>query len=621
MSTKSAIRKKVPALVGQFAAATVTGQGNILQMARTGALSLDDLIKTADEWQKQGKTADIDALYSSWINSTQSPHKFIACFNYGVLLAGWGRDQDAIGIYEMAISLNPAFAHARINLGLTMERQGKPEKALEYWREVVNNPVINQAAGLEISTTALNHIGRLLEIQKDYAPAEAALAQSLELNPHQPDAIHHWFHLRQKQCKWPILENLPSGITKNQVIRAMSPLAALAHDDDPAFQMYIAEKIVRDKFTFPVPALAERGKFYGHKRIRIGYVSGDLCTHAVGLLLPELFELHDRSRFEIFAYDYGREDGSPLRQRYKAIIENFTSIAPLTDQQAAVRIRADEIDILVDLHGLSLGLRAGILAQRPAPLQLTYIGYIGATMMPYIDYAITDRFCFTDELSQYYSEAPLLLDRACLPTDRKKLIEPTPTRESVGLPADKFIYATFNNSYKLNERMFACWMNILKRVPNSVFWIIDDNVWATQNLKDFAAAQGIDSERLVFTPRVSTPAYLGRMPLADLFLDNHPYNAGSTASDILWMGTPMITLSGKTFVSRMAGSLLHQAGLPDLITSSHDEYEALAVQLSQQPARLQEIRSRMLEQREPGGSFDMMLFTQNLEKKYLELIG
>lgn len=623
MSTKAAARKKplsVPPIISKLTAPPGSSEANVLHQARSGALSLDDLIKAADDWQKQGKTGEIDALYSGWIASSQSPYKFIACFNYGVLLAGWARDDDAVKVYEMAISLNPGFAHARINLGLTMERQGKPEKALEYWREVVDNPVVNQAAGLDMRTTALNHIGRLLEIQKDYGPAEEALAQSLTLNPQQPDAIHHWFHLRQKQCKWPVLDNLPPDITKNQVIRSMSPLAALAHDDDPAFQMYIGEKIVRDKFTYPVPALTEKRKFYGHDRIRVGYLSGDLCTHAVGLLLPELFELHDRSRFEIFAYDYSREDGSPLRHRYKQIIENFSSIAALNDQQAAVKIRADEIDILVDLHGLSLGLRAGILAQRPAPMQLTYIGYIGATMMPYIDYAITDRFCFTDELSHFYSEAPLMLDRACLPTDRKKIIEPTPTRESVGLPADKFIYATFNNSYKLNERMFASWMNILKQVPNSVLWIIDDNVWATQNLRNFAAKQGVSGERLVFTPRVSAPAYLARMPLADLFLDNHPYNAGSTASDILWMATPMITLAGKTFVSRMAGSLLHYAGLDELITSCHAEYESLAVQLSQQPDRLKDIRTRMLAQREPGGSFDMTLFARELEQKYLQLV-
>jgi predicted O-linked N-acetylglucosamine transferase (SPINDLY family) len=623
MSTKAAARKKphsVPPLVSQLTAQPAASAATILQQAKNGSLSLDDLIKAADEWQKQGRLDEIDLLYKSWLDGTQSPYKFIACFNYGVLLANWGRNLEAISIYEMAISLNPSFAHARINLGLTMERQGKPEKALEYWREVVDNPVVNQAAGLDMRTTALNHIGRLLEIQKDYAPAEEALAQSLEMNPQQPDAIHHWFHLRQKQCKWPLLENLPPGITKNQVIRSMSPLAALAYDDDPAFQMYIGEKIVREKFTYPVPALTEKGQTYGHDRIRIGYLSGDLCTHAVGLLLPELFELHDRSRFEIFAYDYSREDGSPLRQRYKDIIENFTSIAGLNDQQAAVKIRADEIDILVDLHGLSLGLRAGVLAQRPAPIQLTYIGYIGATMMPYIDYVITDKYCFTADQAPYYSEAPLLLDRACLPTDRKKQIEPTPTRESAGLPSDKFIYATFNNSYKLNERMFACWMNILKRVPNSVLWIVDDNVWATQNLRNFASQHGVSGDRLIFTGRVTPPAYLARMPLADLFLDNHPYNAGSTASDILWMGAPMITLSGKTFVSRMAGSMLHHAGLSELITNSHAAYEELAVQLSQQPDRLKNISARMLAQRASGGSFDMELFTRNLEQKYMELM-
>jgi predicted O-linked N-acetylglucosamine transferase (SPINDLY family) len=618
MSTKAATRKKIPQIINQSVLSPSTGSVSPLQMARSGAMSLDDLIKTADEWQKEGRASDVDELYSTWIDGTSSPYKFVACFNYGVLLAGWGRDQDAIRVYEKAIALNPLFAHARVNLGLTMERIGQANKAFEYWKQIVENPEVSNAAGTEMLTTALNHIGRLNEVQRNYAEAESALAKSLKINPNQHDALHHWFHLRQKQCKWPVLEAL-DDVTENMILNAMSPLAALAYDDDPAFQMHVAEKIVREKFTYNTTPLADRVS-YGHQKIRVGYLSGDLCTHAVGLILPELFEIHDRARFEIYAYDYSREDGSPLRKRYKQNIEHFNPIQALSDHQAALKIREDEIDILVDLHGLSLGLRAAIMAQRPAPVQMTYLGYIGTTMMPYIDYVITDRYCFHKDLGKYYSEKPLLLDHCCLPTDRKKNVDQTPTRQDIGLPDNKFIFATFNNSYKLNEKMFRCWAQILHRLPESVLWIVDDNPWATGNLKTFAAECGIDSSRLIFTERVPPSAYLARMPLADIFLDNHPYNAGSTASDIMWMGVPMITLSGKTFVSRMAGSMLHYAGLDELIAANHQEYVTLAVELASDQARLTTIRKKLLAQRETGGAFDMEKFTRNLEDKYAQVV-
>jgi predicted O-linked N-acetylglucosamine transferase (SPINDLY family) len=616
MSTKTASKKK------DQPANSEQGHWDQIELnAKTGKLTLDEIINHADTLQKKGDTQRIDVLYSNWIKSTNSPHKFVACFNYGVLLANWGRDDDAIAIYEQAIQLLPTFAHPRVNMGLAYERKGNNEKAVACWKEIIENPMVKAAAAIEMQTTALNHIGRLREQERNYSVAEEALTQSLEINPNQGDALHHWFHLRQKQCKWPVLENLPPRVSKNTVIRSMSPLAALAFSDDPAFQMFVGDKIVREKFTYPVEPLIPKNHRYNHTRIRVGYLSGDLCTHAVGLILPELFELHDRNHFEIFAYDYGKEDGTALRARYKQAIEHFTPIQGATDHQAASKIRADEIDILVDLHGLSLGLRAAIMGMRPAPIQATYLGYIGTTMMPYIDYAITDKYSFTPEMQTYFSEAPILLDRSCLPTDRKRAIDPTPTRAEIGLPDDKFIFATFNNSYKLNDTMFTCWMNILKRVPNSILWIIDDNEWATKNLKAFAVSQEVQEDRLLFTPRVLTSQYLARMPLADMFLDNHPYNAGSTATDILWMGTPMVTLAGATFVSRMAGSMLHFSGLDELITHSHAEYEERVVALSGQPAKLAEIRQRLLAQREPNGAFDMNLFTQNLEQKYREILS
>ncbi len=580
--------------------------------------ALEDLTQAVDELQKQDRKQDIDNIYKAWINQTKTPYKFIGCFNYGVLLASWGRDIEALTQYESAIAMHPKFAQARINMGLTLERLGRKEEALHAWREIVNNEELRQATTSEMHTLALNHVGRLLEQERNYNDAEEALRQSLSINGSQKDALHHWFHLRQKQCKWPTLDPV-EGTSENKIINSMSPLACLAYDDDPAFQMLIADKIVREKFTYDLPPLADN-KNYGHKRIRIGYLSGDLCTHAVGLLLPELFELHDRAKFEIFAYDYSREDGSVLRQRFKNTIEHFTSISHLNDREAAVKIRADEIDILVDLHGLSQGTRPAILGQRPAPIQMTYLGYIGTTMMPYIDYVITDLYCFHRDLIKYYSEKPLIINHCCLPTDRKRVVDPIPTKKEIGLPEDKFIFASFNNSYKLNETMFSCWMRILQRLPGSVLWIVDDNQWATQNLKKYANNSGVSEDRLIFTPRVFPSAYLARMALVDVFLDNHPYNAGSTASDVLWMGTPMVTLSGKTFVSRMAGSMLFYSGLPELIATDHKTYEEISVYLHDNPAERQRIKNTLIAQRQPGKAFDMEKFTRELEVRYLSVL-
>jgi len=613
MSTKAAARQK-----NETITPAQQSWESTLHQIRMDRLNIDQIIELADQLNKAGDTARVDQAYALWIETSKSPLKFVACFNYGVMLANWNRDDDAIRIYKLAIEINPGFAQPRVNLGLALERKGLQEEAVHEWRQVVDDPRVADASVVEMKTTALNHVGRLREIQRNYDAAENALTESLALNPNQTDALHHWFHLRQKQCKWPAVKEIHK-VTKNQIICAMSPLACLAHSDDPVFQMFVGNRIVREKFTFPLAPLTD-GKKYGHKKIRIGYLSGDLCTHAVGLILPEIFEQHDRNQFEIYAYDYSREDGTPLRQRYKTVIENFVSISAMTDLQAAQKIRQDEIDILVDLHGLSLGIRAGILAQRPATIQMTYLGYIGTTMMPYIDYVITDKFCLPEEQRTYYSEKPLYLDRCCLPTDRKRVIDALPTKESVGLPTDKFIYATFNNAYKLNPDMFACWMRILKRVPESVLWIVDDNPWATQNLKDNAQANGVDPSRLIFTPRVHTSSYLARMELVDVFLDNHPYNAGSTASDIMWMGTAMVTLAGKTFVSRMAGSMLHHCGLEGLIAHNHAHYEELAVTLSTRKDILQNVRARLHAQRQPGGAFDMTEFTRNLESKYLDTV-
>lgn len=596
----------------------MTDWPGVLANLKADKISIDDLIRLVDQLQARAEHDKVDYLYDHWIKQSTSPYKFVACFNYGVLLAAQGKNDAAADSYRRAIALNPGFSQPRINLGLTLERLGKNDDAIAQWQVVVDDPLVRNSAPIDILTTALNHIGRLKETLRDYGPAEAALKASLEINPNQDDTLHHWVHLRQRQCKWPVLEEF-AGISKNKMLRAMSPLAMLAYADDPALQLLTAVSFVKKKFSFQEKNLSA-GRVYQHPRIRIGYLSGDLCTHAVGLLLPEVFEQHDRSKFDIYAYDYSPEDGSAVRQRFKQAIEHFLPVHMLSDDQIAQQILKDEIDILVDLHGLSHGTRPGILAQRPAPIQATYLGYIGTTAMPWIDYVIADRYSLPADLLPFYSERPIYLDCPSLPSDAKREIGASRNRADLGIPKDAFVYASFNNSYKLNEVMFASWMKILQRVEHSVLWLVDDNQWSTANLKSQASSLGIAPSRLIFTKRTGYADYLAQIALADVCLDNHPYNAGSTASDVLWMGVPMVTLAGKTFVSRMAASLIDHAGLPELVAANLGDYENIAAGLARNEAKLKEIKNKLQRMRCDDGNTASKIFAASLENALSKLI-
>lgn len=612
MSTKIKTSKR-PAVPAAAASIPGTDIARLIRDIQADRLTLEQLFSAVEVFQQRQDSAAVYSLYENWIAKSSSPQKPIACFNFGVLLAADNQLDKSIEYYRLAVSLAPAFSQPRINLGLLFERQGKVAEAIAEWRTINDDATIRDASPVEVRTLALNHIGRVLEQLHDYGPAEVALKQSLEINPHQEDALHHWVHLRQRQCKWPVLGEVP-GVTKNAMLRAMSPLAMLAYSDDPGLQLLAAENILKRKFNFAPKNLSE-GRRYHHKKLRIAYLSGDLCTHAVGLLMPEVLENHDRSKFDIYAFDYSREDGTALRQRFKTMFTHFESIAQLTDEQVAQRILDCEIDILIDMHGLSLGARPGILALRPAPVQVTYIGYIGTTGMPWIDYVIADPYSLPKSLEPYFSERPIYLDTSCLPGDSQREVAPDMTRAQIGLPEDKFIFASFNNSYKLNSEMFGCWMKILKASPNAVLWMVDDNPWATENLRSFARNAGVSEDRIIFTKRVAIAEYRARMKLADLFLDNHPYNAGSTASDVVWAGLPMLTLSGQTFVSRMAGGLLNHAGVTELITTSYDEYIDKAIGFANDPATLQPVRQKLTDYKQTRGKHFALEFIRSLERE------
>ena len=558
--------------------------------AKSGAMPLDELLQKANDLQSQGLRQEAQTLYKIWIACTQSPSKFAALFNWGVMLAEQGETQAAEAAYRQCLALNPGLAQAKINLGLMAERKGQFDEAIQMWRSVTDANAQTQAS-TELRVFTLNHIGRLLETRKDYDAAEQALTHSLQLSPKQPDALQHYVHLRQKQCKWPVMQDLPN-IRTNALLAATSPLAMLALTDEPALQWLSAQSFLERKYKLTEHNLSA-GKHYKHKKIRIGYLSGDLCTHAVGLLMADLIEAHDRQKFDIYAFDFSPEDNTAYRARLKQAFSHVIDVRNLNDTQAAQQILTHEIDVLIDLHGLSSGARPGILALRPAPHQGTYLGFIGTTAMPWIDFVITDRFALPEGLTPYFSETPLYIEGSVIPLHHEAVTRTDAVnRHSLGLPDEAVVMACFNNIYKITPEMFAAWMRILQLTPNSVLWLLDDNPWATANLKRHAQAMGMQN-RIVFAQRCSHAEYRERLCLADVYLDTFPYNAGSTARDVLDAHLPMVTYSGNTFISRMAGSMLHAAGLDELITANLVAYEARVVALVNDPQSLASLKQRI----------------------------
>ena len=572
-------------------------------------LTLEQLIDLAEAAQKNGQIEQAIDLYREWTANSCHPQRHLALFNFGSLLQSVGKVNDAIAAYRNGIACQPAFAQAHINLGLALESAGDSGEALRSWSQVVVAQYLDSSADKSLVVVALNHIGRLQEIKKHYDLAEAALEQSLRLDPQQPGVIQHWVHIRQKACRWPVYVPLP-GISMNRMLMCTSPLAQLAVDDDPIKQLLVASSFVERTYSFRQERLIGQRK-YRHQRLRLGYVSGDLCVHAVGLLLAEFLEEHDRSTFELYGYDYSREDSSPHRERLKSAFEHLRPVGHLTDRQVAERVMQDEIDILIDLHGASSGARPGIFALHPAPLQGTYLGFIGTSGMPWFDFVIVDRYVVPVELTPYFTEAPLYVDGSFLPLTSHRPEPRAAKRSEFGLPADGFVMAALGNVYKINEPLFKVWLDILREAPQAVLWLVDDNAVASANLRNYATQAGVDPSRIVFTPRVGHDEFRSQLRLADVFLDTFPYNCGSTSNDVVEAGIPMVTASGRTMVSRMGGSILKSLGQGQMIASTLNEYKAMVVQLAKDgaaggkrvrvtPQDIVEARKRMVRSMEHG---------------------
>lgn len=585
--------------------------------ALAGTLPLPALMERAQALVAGGAAETAARLYETWIAHSASPLRHVAAFNWGTVLSGLGREQAAEDAYRRALAFQPGFPPARLNLGHLLERRGDTEGALEQWRHV-HDDAHDAAITPDHRLHALNNAARLLEVAKRLPEAEALMRRSLELRPAQFDVIQHYVHVRQKQCRWPLYAPL-GEVSPNQLLMGTSPLAMMSVTDDPALQLLAAQRFVHERVPRPAASPLHLQGTPRSGRVKIGYLSGDLHHHAVGLLTAELFELHDRSRFEVFAFDWTPDSATPQRQRLVKAFDHHVRLGGVDDFTAARLIAQAGIDVLVDLQGITNGARPGILGWRAAPVQVSYLGLPGTSALPGVDWLIADDFTMPPELEPYCTERPIRLPRCYQVSDRRREVAAKPQRSTYGLPEHAFVFCSFNNTFKFTEEVFGSWMRILRGVPGSVLWLLADNPAARDNMQAAAQAQGVAPERLLFAPRVSPQEYLARFQLADLMLDTFPYNAGTTASDALWMGLPIVTRAGRSYISRMAGSLLTAVGLPDLITHTPAEYEALAIAIGRAPARAASYKRYLAEQGRASALFDVPQIVRDIEAAFERL--
>ena len=515
--------------------------------------------------------------------------------------------------YKQALTMQPDSDVVHNNYGNMLQSIGHLDAAMGHYKEAVKiNPNFYQA---------LQNLCNILNVRKDYAQSLIYLEQVKAINPHSPYLSGMEMNARMHTCTWSDWEKayqaVEDGVKKGyKTVNPFPPLAFFTNAEMLTLSASIwASNECSSKQVLPV--IQRRERVLGQK-IRVGYYSADLYTHATALLMAGVLEAHDRERFEWVAFSFGPVQDDLLSRRVRAAFDQFIDVRTYSDRVVAQLSREMKIDIAIDLKGFTQDSRVGIFADRAAPIQVNYLGFPGSMGVPFMDYIIGDHVVIPDELKHYYSEAVVRLPHCYQTNDNKRPIASSdPSRQSQGLPEQARVLCSFNNNYKITPQIFDVWMRILNRFPDCVLWLLQDNPRAAENLKLEASYRGIDPDRLVFAPRLGNEDHLARHRLADLFIDTYPCNAHTTASDALWAGLPLVTCAGETFPSRVAASLLTAMSMPDCVTYDLGTYEQKIVELLEYPENLLELRRRVAVERTRSPLFDTKSIAQQLERAYV----
>jgi len=536
-----------------------------------------------------------------------------AHYNSGNALCALKRFDAALTSYDRAIALKPDYPEAHSNRGVALNELKRFEAALASYDRAI-------ALKADFSDAHANR-GSVLRDLKRYDAAVASYDSAIALNSDSKYLQGMRLYTRMHICEWcdydQEIAQLAARIERDEA--ALNPFAIMAFCGSAKLLKKAAEAWVRAECP-PDPALPAIAKRATTGKIRIGYFSADLRNHAVSILTAELFERHDRSRFEVTAFSFGPDTRDEMRQRLEKAFDAFIDVRDMSERDIALLARKRGIDIAVDLSGFTDGCRPGIFARRAAPIQVGYLGYLGTMGATYMDYIIADRTIISRADQKHYVEKIVYLPSYQANDSKRLVAEQLFTRSDLGLPSTGFVFCCFNASFKITPATFARWMRILTRVQGSVLFLYADNPAAEANLRREAHQSGVDAGRLYFGQRLPVAQYLARYRSVDLFLDTLPYNAGTTASDALWAGLPVLTCMGETFASRVAASLLTAIHLPELIAATEEEYEELAVNLATDPQRLAHIRRSLADSRLSTPLFNTALFTSNLEIAYRKMV-
>jgi protein O-GlcNAc transferase len=572
----------------------------------------------ADAWSNRGavlgRLGRSDEALAAFDRATSlAPNHAQAWNNRATLLGALNRFAESIDSASRAIAAEPGFAEAFANRGSARWRLNQSDAALEDLnRALAINP------GL---TSALSNRARLLWAQAhDHDLARRDLERLLKLDPDFPLARGDLFYVRASIADWSRFDEDVLALTRAVQAGklAVQPFIFQACASSSADLLACAQTYAGREY--PPQAPLAPAIVQTRPKIRLGYFCGEFRGHATAYLSVGLFEQHDRSAFDVIGFDNGAGDDSPTRKRLESGFDRIIAIGDMSDKQAAERIRAEEVDILINLNGYYGAHRMGVFAHRPAAIQVNWLGFPGTLGAPYMDYILADRTVIPEDKQHFFAEQLVWLPGSYQVNDNKRQIASrTPTRAEAGLPDDAFVFCNFNQPYKLSPAMLAAWLRILARVPASVLWLWANNNIFETNVKHFAARHGIAAERIVIAQPVPVQDHLARLRLADLFLDSLPYNAHTTASDALWAGLPLLTLTGTTFAGRVATSLLNAADLPELVTATPQDYENCAAELAHDPLALRALRDRLAASRDTCALFDTTLFRRHIEAAYRDI--
>ncbi len=535
-----------------------------------------------------------------------------AISNAAIVLQELGRAGEAIALCRQLLERIPAHADTCNNMGTALLAERRPREALAAFEEALRHrPDFPEA---------FYNLGNAWRELGDLREAIAAYQHAFGLRPGYADAFSQLAYHRAQACDWDSYESDQAKLVDmvRQGIR-VPPFYLVSAPASASDQLLCARRW-SETIQPSHRAIFEHKPAVAQERIRLGYLSGDFHQHATAQLMAELFERHDRDRFEVVAYSYGPDDHSPTRARLMSAFDRFVDISALSHRDVAERVQADQIDILVDLKGYTHHARPAILAYRPAPVQVSYLGYPATMGVDFIDYIIVDPVVVPASQQPYFSEKLVHLPCSFQANDRQREVASAHTsRQDWGLPAEALVLCSFNNSYKISPAFFDIWMRLLRSVPGSVLWLLEANRLIKGNLRFEAEKRGVDPDRLVFAPVVPSAEHLERHRHADLFLDTLPCNAHTTASDALWAGLPVLTCSGSSFAGRVAASLLTAAGLEELVTGSLEDYEQTALALARDQQRLSALRRKLRDNRQIHPLFDLPKLTGNIEAAYARM--